>query len=68
MIERVIIFCRLLNDCGMIHLFMRDRLGDEFTEPIGAPDCARCRMVDMFTSCTQKEANSGILLQDTLTV
>jgi len=31
--ERVIIFCRTLDDCGMIYLFMRDRLGDEFSEP-----------------------------------
>ena len=58
MIEHVIIFCRLLGDCGM---FTRDRLGDEFTEPIGAPDCARCRMVDMFTSRTHPDVKKQTL-------
>ena len=61
--ERVIIFCRTLDDCAMIYLFMRDRLGDEFTEPIGAPDRARYRMVDMFTSCTHPDVKKQILEQ-----
>jgi len=60
--ECVIIFCRT-DDCGTIYLFMRDRLGDEFSEPIGALDWARYRMVDKFTSCTHPEVKKQILEQ-----
>ena len=62
--ERVIIFCHTLGDFGMIFFFlMRDRLGDEFSEPIRAPDRAQYRMVDMFTSCTHSDVKKQILEQ-----
>ena len=61
--ERVIIFCRTYDtcSCGMIYLFMKDRLGEEFTEPIGAPDRARYRVIDMFTACTHPDVKRQIL-------
>jgi ATP-dependent DNA helicase RecQ len=59
--ERVIIFCRTYDSCGMIYLFMKDRLGEEFTDPIGAPDRARYRVIDMFTACTHPDVKKQIL-------
>jgi len=58
--DRVIIFCRSCDATSMIYLFMKSILEEEFTNPIGAPDLAKYRMVDMFTSCTHpavKEKN-----------
>ena len=45
----------------MIYLFMKDRVGEEFTDPIGAPDRARYRVIDMFTACTHPDVKKQIL-------
>ncbi len=49
---RLIIFCRTYDDASCINLYIRSRLGPEVTDPIGAPDMARFRLVDLFTACT----------------
>ena len=36
-------------------------LGDDFTEPKGAPDHSRLRLVDMFTSLTHSEVKKDII-------
>lgn len=59
--ERVIIFCRTYDACPQIYLYMRARLGREMTDPIGAPDIATFRMVDMFTACTRSDIKDTIL-------
>ena len=50
--DRTIVFCRSYHDCAKIFLFIKKRLGKEHTEPIGAPDLAVVRIVDMFNACT----------------
>ena len=40
---------------------MRNQLGEELTEPIGAPDLAMFQLVDMFTSCTSHDVKDTIL-------
>ena len=60
--EWLTIFCRTYDNCGMIYLFTKARLREEFTDPIGALDWAQYRIIDMFTASTHpdvKEANFG---------
>ena len=45
----------------MIYLFLKSRHGAEITEPIGAVDFARFRLVDMFTACTTATVKRTIL-------
>lgn len=59
--DRMIIFCRSYDNVGYIHAFLSSRLGKEAVEPIGAPNLARYRLVDMFTACTPKEVKDSIL-------
>lgn len=54
-------FCRTYDSCARIYLYIRNRLGKEFTEPFGAPDLARFRLVDMFTACTERDVKQNIL-------
>ena len=58
---RVIIFCRSYEDVGHLYTFMKTSLGQEFVEPIGAPNVARFRLVDMFTACTEKGVKDTII-------
>ena len=50
--HKIIIFCRKYDECSKIYRLFKSRLRDNFTEPIGAPDLARFRKVDMFCKCT----------------
>ena len=47
-----LIFCQTLKDCAEIYELFSHELGAEFTEPIGAPNLAKFRLVDMYTSVT----------------
>ena len=59
--DRTIIFCRTYDDSSHIYLFLRSRLGSECVEPIGAPDWAQFRLIDMFTGCTHPSVKDMIL-------
>ena len=59
--EKTIIFCHSYDSCSSIYLFFRDRLGREMTDPVGAPDVAVYRMVDMYTACTRADVKNAIL-------
>ena len=48
-------------DTPDIYLLFRTAMGSEFTEPIGAPDISRFRLVEMFTSITTQEQKDGII-------
>ena len=61
--ERTIIFCRTYDDCSMLYLYMRDRLGEQFTDPVGAPDRARYRVIDMYTACTHPAVKEQVLAE-----
>jgi len=60
---RTIIYCQKLSDCGCLYTHFRKCLGDDFTEPIDAPDLQGFRLVDMFHSCTNSEIKTTILEQ-----
>ena len=59
--DRTIVFCRTYDSCADIYLYIRSRLAEEFTEPVGAPDLARFRLVDMFTACTERDVKEQII-------
>ena len=61
--DKTIVFCRTYDNCGMIYLYLKTRLGDEMREPVGASDRSPFRLVDMFTACTHPEVKSDILQQ-----
>lgn len=63
----VLIYCRRYQDCSNLYKFFKRGLGDKFTEPRDAPDIAKFRLVDMFTSCTDKITKSIIIEQYTIT-
>ena len=58
---RVIIFCRSYDDVGYIYSFLLTSLGTEAVEPVGSPNVARFRLVDMFTACTEKSVKETII-------
>ena len=58
---RTIIYCHTYDTCSMIYLFFRSMLGPYMTDPCGAMDLARFRMVDMFTACTTPTVKESII-------
>ena len=40
---------------------MKSRLNKQYTEPVGAPDLARFRLVDMFSACTHPDVKESIV-------
>ena len=58
---RIIIFCRRCEECAEIYLFFYSALRKEFTEPVGAPNLAMFRLVDMYTSVTRKPIKDSII-------
>lgn len=59
--DKTIIFCRTYDHCARIYLYMKSRLTKQFTEPIGAPDLARFRLIDMFSACTHPDVKEVII-------
>ena len=58
---RIIVYCRSYTDCADLYIYFRQNLGTMFTEPPGAPDILRYRMVDIFTSITDPNVKECIL-------
>ena len=59
--DKTKIFCRTYDDSSHIYLFLRSRLGPEGVDPIGVPNLAEFRLVDMFTGCTHPLVKDAIL-------
>ena len=58
---RTIIYGRSLRMCADIFLFFKSELSDDITEPKDAPDLAKFRLVDVFTSVTDQHQKDGII-------
>ena len=58
---RMIIYGRSIGMCADIYMFFKAQLGTEITEPIGAPNLAKLRLVDVFTSVTDHAQKEGII-------
>lgn len=59
--SRMIIYGCLYDVCADIYLFFKSQLGEQFTEPIDAPDITGYQLVDMFTSVTDPMHKDHIL-------
>ncbi len=60
--SRMIIYCRSIVDCADIYEFLKSELGDSFLVPPDAPDQSKFRLVDMYTSITDEEVKSQIVV------
>ena len=58
---RVIIYCQRCEECALIYHYFLDLLKKEFTEPIGAPNLSRFRLVDFYTGVTRKDVQDTII-------
>ena len=58
---RTIVYCHSYSMCADIYLYLLKNLGDEFTEPIDAPNVPKYRMVDMYTSVTDQPQKELII-------
>ena len=58
---QTIIYCRRYKDCADLYFYFKHRLGPCFTQPVGAPDLPRFRLVDMYMSCTEEEVKEEIV-------
>uniref|UniRef100_A0A1X7TS72 DNA 3'-5' helicase n=1 Tax=Amphimedon queenslandica TaxID=400682 RepID=A0A1X7TS72_AMPQE len=56
------LYFKKLVDCGLLFQLFKSMLGDEMSDPIGAPfQLPQYRMVDCFTKCTKDEIKDSIL-------
>ena len=62
-LPRVIIYCRRCEECAELYHFFHSSLKQEFTEPVGAPNLAMFRLVDMYTGVTRKSIRDSLLVQ-----
>ena len=53
-LPKVMIICRRIEDCSFIYQLFLNQLKNELTEPIGTSNASRFRLVDMYTSVTDK--------------
>ena len=58
---QTILYCRRYEHCSNLYLYFKRQLGMEFTEPPGAPDLPRFRLVDMYMSCTEQVVKEEIV-------
>lgn len=61
LMPRMTIFRQKYSDCASLYQIFHISLGAQFTEPIGAPNISKFRLVDMFTSPTQKAVKDDII-------
>ena len=52
--QKIIIFCKQY-ECSRMYWMYKTALHNSFTQPEGAPDLARFRVVDMYTKCVVRQ-------------
>jgi superfamily II DNA helicase RecQ len=63
---RTIISCRSINDCSDIYLFLKSGLGNDFLEPVDAPNLSKYRLVEMFHKHTDPDVKMNIIQSFTI--
>ena len=58
---RTIVFCRRYSECALMYSLFRNALETNFTEPPGAPNLVKYRLVDMYTKCTEASIKEDIV-------
>ena len=59
--DKVIIFCRSYKDCSSIYFYFKDSLKGGLTDPVGYPNVAKFRIVDMLSACNSSSVKNQIL-------
>ena len=54
-------FCQKCEDCAALCKFFLSSLKEEFTDPVGAPNLARFRLVAMYMSATHNSVKEVFL-------
>ena len=58
---KTVIFCRRHHDCSNLYLILREKLGNEITEPTGYPDLSEFRMVELYTRVSTPAKREAII-------
>lgn len=58
---RTVIYCQHLEECADLWLYFKSNLKNELTEPIGAPNLSRFRLVEMLHCCNTPDLKAQIL-------
>jgi len=53
--QKIIIFCKQYDECSRMYWMYKTAPHNRFTQPEGAPDLARFRVVDMYTKCVMRQ-------------
>lgn len=61
LIGRLIVYCRCCDKCASIYEYFLSLLKHEFTEPIASPNQSEFRLIDMYTSITEKDVQDVII-------
>ena len=64
---RMIAYCQSYSMCAEVYIYLSQGLGYEITEPIDAPNIPMFRLIDMFTSVTDRLHKETIIAQFTKT-
>ena len=60
--HKMIIFCKRYEECSRMYWVFKTALKGGFTQPNGAPDLARFRVVvDMYTKCIEMTVKKSII-------
>ena len=62
---RIIIFCKTYKSLLLIYQYFVQQLGKYSTEPVGSPNYAINRVVDMYTHCTHETVKNKLITQFT---
>ena len=58
---RIIVFCKRYEECSRMYRLFKYYLKHSFTEPPGAPNLVKFRLVDMYTKCTEGDVKEAIV-------
>ena len=59
--KMTIIYCRRHNEVAEVYEQLKQVMGSGFTDPPGAPNIPKYRLIDMYTSCTENSLKEEIV-------
>ena len=58
---KTLVFCHTISECASFYQTMVSKLGKDFTNPPGYPDCHCFRVIDMYTRATSISMKKKVL-------
>ena len=59
--NKILIYCRKYDEVSLVYSLFRQQLGTHFTNPAGAVNLVKYRLVDMFSKCTEPHVKNAIV-------